>query len=369
MSSLPSLRCFIVGVLIFSAEARAAEFVVAPTGKSGAEGSAAAPLASLQEAAARARPGDVIRVAAGVFKHDQPVRLSASGTAERPIRVESAGVERPLFDFSGEKFSDRTSGILVTGDHWQVVGLEVTGTARFGIEVTGHHNLVERCVAHDNQNTGIQLGAPASYNLVLNCDSYRNVDRPTRGENADGFGAKYLVGPGNIFRGCRAWENADDGFDLWKAPHPVRIEYCVAYRNGVDLWGIEGYVGNGNGIKVGGDFIAAAHVVIGCVAIDQPNRGFDQNNNTGPLTIEQCTAIRCKFGFSFTTATANGQPHVLRDNSAFDAPVEVVSGTVLERNRWLSADGVPWDASVAESFPTTATSWQRPRPAAPAKKP
>jgi hypothetical protein len=54
---------------------------------------------------------------------------------------------------------------------------------------------------------------------------------------ADGFGAKFEVGPGNVFRGCRVWENADDGFDLWKAPFPVGIENCVAFRNGLDLWG------------------------------------------------------------------------------------------------------------------------------------
>jgi len=368
MKHYPTAAVLFACIAIISAAGYGAEIYVAPTGKTGAAGTAAAPLAGLDEAVGRAHAGDVIRVAGGTYKYDKVVRLSASGTATAPIRVEPADAARPLFDFSAEKFSDRNSGILVSGDYWQVVGLEVIGTARFGIETTGHHNVIERCVAHDNQNTGIQLSAPASYNLVLNCDSYRNVDRPTRGENADGFGAKYQIGAGNIFRSCRAWENADDGFDLWKAPFPVHIEYCVAFRNGVDLWGIEGYVGNGNGIKIGGDFIPAAHVVIGCVAMDQPNRGFDQNNNTGGLTVEQCTAIRCKFGFSFTTATVTGQPHALRDNVSWDAPAEVVTGTVLERNRWMTADGVPWDPTIGESLPTTKDSWQKPRPVPPAKK-
>jgi len=343
-----------------------AEIFVAPTGKAGAAGTAADPLGDLQEAAERARPGDTIRIAAGSFPLDQSVLLSANGTAEAPIRVEAAEATRPIFDFSTVPSEQRLSGIAVTGDHWQVVGLEVIGAARFGIEVTGQHNLIERCSAHDNQNTGIQISAPGAHNLVLNCDSYRNVDRPTRGENADGFGAKYAIGPGNVFRGCRAWENADDGFDLWRAPHPVRIEYCVAFRNGINLWNIEGFTGNGNGIKLGGDFVPAAHVVIGCVAMDQPNRGFDQNNNSAALTVEQCTAIRCNFGFSFTTATADGQPHVLRDNLGWAAPAEVVEGTVLERNRWLNADGSPGAPIIGESIPTTKTSWQRQPPPAPA---
>lgn len=138
-------------------------------------------------------------------------RAGAGGT-------EAAGHERPVFDFSGAGKDRRAHGFSVTGDHWHLTGIEVTSAAGFGISVTGHHNTIERCRAHANQNTGINLGAPASDTLVLDCESYRNVDYPTRGQNADGFGAKFDVGSGNVFRGCRAWENADDGFDLWKAP-------------------------------------------------------------------------------------------------------------------------------------------------------
>ena len=56
----------------------------------------------------------------------------------------------------------------------------------------------------------LSLGAR---NKVINCDSYRNFDAVTDGENADGFAAKDRVGPGNEFRGCRSWQNADDGWD------------------------------------------------------------------------------------------------------------------------------------------------------------
>jgi len=233
------------------------------------------------------------------------------------------------------------------------VGLEIIGSSRSGINVTGHHNTIEGCRTHDNQGSGIDLAAPASHNLVLNCDSYRNVDRPTRGQNADGFGAKYQIGPGNIFRGCRAWENADDGFDLWKAPHPVRIEDCVAFRNGLDLWGIEGFTGNGNGFKLGGDFIPAAHVVVRCVVTDQPRNGFDQNNNTAGLTVQHCTAIRCQQGFSFTLGTTTGQPHVFHDNVGWDAPAVFVEGTVQERNLWSGGHRAKLPAKTVESTPVT----------------
>jgi hypothetical protein len=323
----------------FTGSIRAATLFVSPTGRADATGTADSPFATLADAGARAKPGDVIRVAGGTYKQAQPIRLTASGTAAQPIGIEPADTGRPVFDFSAQEFKSGLSGIVVRGDYWHVVGLDAVGAARNGIQVLGHHNIIERCAAHENQDTGIHLSAPASDNLVLDCDSYRNVDRPTVGENADGFGAKFGIGPGNVFRGCRAWENADDGFDLWKAAQPVRIEYCVAYRNGVNVWGIAGFTGNGNGFKLGGDFIVAPHVIIGCVALDQPVRGFDQNNNMAALTVEHCTAVRCKFGFAFTKTPATGQPHVLRDNLAYDAPVRIVKDTIDERNTWRNADG------------------------------
>ncbi|MBP7142316.1 MAG: right-handed parallel beta-helix repeat-containing protein [Opitutaceae bacterium] len=339
--------------MLFNAGAGAATLFVSVNGNAGASGTEAAPFGSLAAAAEIARPGDTIRVGPGTYRPESTIEFAGNGNASAVIRVEAAGPERPIFDFSNGGKDRRAHGFAVSGDYWHLVGLEVTGAAGFGISLTGHHNVTERCRAHANQNTGINLGAPASDTLVLDCESYRNVDFPTRGQNADGFGAKFNVGPGIVFRGCRAWENADDGFDLWKAPHPVRIENCVAYRNGLDLWKIEGFTGNGNGFKVGGDFVAAAHVIVGCVAIDQPKRGFDQNNNTGPLLFERCTAIHCGKGFSVILATKSGEPNVLRDNVAWDAPAVLVHGTVEENNLWSGADGSAVPASYVDSAALT----------------
>lgn len=347
----PLFAALVLGCL--ASPLAAAILFVSPAGRADAPGTAEAPFATLAQAADRAQPGDIIRLAGGTYRHDQPIRLAAKGTAAAPIRVEPADAKTPVFDFSAQKFEAKLNGIVVAGNFWHLVGLEVTGAARFGFQVTGHRNVIEQCTARGNQGTGFEIGAPASHNLILNCNSYRNVDRPNRGENADGFGAKFAVGPGNIFRGCRAWENADDGFDLWKAPHPIRIEFCVAYRNGLDLWGIERFTGNGNGFKLGGDFVPAAHAVIGCVALDQPKNGFDQNNNTAGLTVENCTALRCGTGYSFTLAPTSGEPHVFRDNVGRDAPAMFVEGTVLARNHWSSDHRPHVPPRIVESTPVT----------------
>ena len=92
--------------------------------------------------------------------------------------------------------------------------------------------------------------------------------------------------------------------------------------------------------------------MIGCVATDQPGRGFDQNNNTAGLTVERCTAIRCQIGFSFTLATT-GDPHVIRDNIGWDAPAVFVEGTVQERNLWSRESRANIPATIVESTPVT----------------
>jgi hypothetical protein len=95
------------------------------------------------------------------------------------------------------------------------------------------------------------------WNLVLNSDSHHNYDPYTSngaGQSADGFGAHVGAGhPGNVFRGCRAWANTDDGFDLINAYSPVTIEYSWAWQHGY-LPGTHTPLaaGNGNGIKAGG---------------------------------------------------------------------------------------------------------------------
>ncbi|MEZ4826240.1 MAG: hypothetical protein R3C61_08085 [Bacteroidia bacterium] len=53
------------------------------------------------------------------------------------------------------------------------------------------------------------------------------------GSNTDGFGCHPNPGsPGNVFRGCRAWFNSDDGFDIIRADESVVFENCWAFYNG-----------------------------------------------------------------------------------------------------------------------------------------
>ena len=116
----------------------------------------------------------------------------------------------------------------INADYVLVKGFEVRNANDNGIHIQGANNVVENCVVHDNDDTGIQIGtdvvgSSGMNNTVRNCDSYHNYDAVNGGENADGFGMKESSGTGNQFIGCRAWENADDGYDFYAWIGPVTL--------------------------------------------------------------------------------------------------------------------------------------------------
>jgi hypothetical protein len=127
---------------------------------------------------------------------------------------------------------------------------------------------------------------------VLNTDSYANYDPANAGENADGFAAKLYVGPGNVFRGCRAWNNADDGWDLFASDDVVEIDHCWAIAHGKIGAGQNNTNGDGNGFKLGGAARAgdanmggAVHKVTHCISVENRACGFTRNNNTQPPAL------------------------------------------------------------------------------------
>src|SRR6185436_7783150 len=192
--------------------------------------------------------------------------------------------EKPVFDFTNAAAGLR--GIYIGKDYWHVRGFEVANSKDNGILISGGYNIIEGCVVHDSNDDGIYVtsnsGVQGHHNLILNCDSYRNYQATSHGDNGDGFAAKTGCGPGNIFRGCRGWNNSDDGWDFYdNDTDSVTIDSCWAFANGINLWGDTAFTGNGNGFKLGGASTHAQHVVKNCVAFDNVHDGFDQNHTKG----------------------------------------------------------------------------------------
>ena len=268
---------------------------------------------SVTNAISKLTAGHTIYLLGGTYKFSEMILIdsSNSGTANAMKAIKPYNGADVVFDFSGQGEANASKrGIVLDGDYWHFYGFEITKAADNGMLLSGSNNTIERMVFNDNQDTGLQLSryntsAAAiadwpSNNLILNCTSKNNCDDKTM-ENADGFAAKLTCGEGNVFDGCMSYNNSDDGWDLYAKTETgpigvVTIQNCAAFRNGYTEFG-EGY-GNcdGNGFKLGGGGVGTAHVVKNCLAFENLNCGFTDNNNPKLGSLTNCTAYNNNLG-------------------------------------------------------------------------
>lgn len=267
-----------------------AAYYVAPGGNDSAAGTFEAPLATIKKAAELASAGQLVYVRGGTYVATTKISLTKAGTALAPIRIRAYPGERPVLDVSTTSGTSQDA-ISISGSFYQIYGLEIVGAAHNSVKISGNDNTVENCVSRAARNTGFHItggSAGTTYparNLFLNCDSIRSFDAPIGG-NADGFSAKWNLGPGNTFRGCRAIENSDDGWDLWMGDGSVLIEDCWAVRSGINVWASATFNGNGQGFKLGGNNVGAPHRLVRSLAWGNKSYGVDQNNNPTGLTVD-----------------------------------------------------------------------------------
>ena len=262
---------------------------VSPNGQPNGNGTREYPL-DIYTAVDSAIAGQTIVIMEGTYLLSKTVKIQRGMDGEdgNPIKMiaDPEANSRPVFDFQG-----LVAGIVHGGDYWYFSGFDVTRSANMqkGFQVSGNYNVLDGINAYYNGNTGIQISRYSgydlfedwpAYNLILNCTSYCNYDAGF--EDADGFAAKLTVGEGNVFDGCIAYNNADDGWDLYAKVETgsigaVTIKNCVAYANGF-VPGIDGKTGNGNGFKLGGSSLSGKHQLINSYAFYNLSKGIDSNS-------------------------------------------------------------------------------------------
>lgn len=265
---------------------------VSPDGRSYGSGAKDDPV-DIYTAVKSAAPGRTILLKGGTYALDKTVIVErgVNGTADAKIYMiaDPEAATRPVLDFQG-----RCAGMILAGDYWYFQGFDVTrsANAQKGIQVSGSYNTVDNVMTYRNGNTGLQISRYKStdnwedwpsHNLILNCTSYLNADAGY--EDADGFAAKLTVADGNVFDGCIAAYNADDGWDLFAkvetgAIGRVTIQNSVAFKNGyvLDANGQEVDAGNGNGFKMGGSSISGRHILRNSVSFGNKAKGIDSNS-------------------------------------------------------------------------------------------
>jgi len=244
---------------------KTASFFVATDGSDSNPGTYEKPFASWQKAFNMAKAGDTVYIRGGTYYPDNADQYGVyisnkSGSEGNLISILAYPGERPILDVSTLSSSNENFGILlVKTNYWHLKGLEVIGTSQHGKNqlamavrmLDGNNNIFELLRLHDNEGTGLNIANNVDNNLVLNCDFYNNHDPHTAipGGNADGCSIAYVYERNgnerrNVIRGCRAWNNSDDGFDFWQNEGIVTIDSTWAFNNGYDH-------GDGNGFKMG----------------------------------------------------------------------------------------------------------------------
>jgi hypothetical protein len=277
--------------------------------------------------------------------------LDKSGTDGKRICYWAYSNERPVFDFSEVKPTGyRVHAFEITGSWLHIKGLEVIGVQVPVVNSNtqsicfsnngGSNNIYEQLSMHDGQAIGFYLTA-GSNNLILNCDAYRNYDYTSQagggrnGGNVDGFGNHPTQGSvNNVFRGCRAWFNSDDGYDCISAFEATVFENCWAFYNGYSV----GFISraDGNGFKAGGyaarPFNALPpdiprNTIRFCLAVMNKANGFYSNHHLEGSDWYNNTAYQNGVNFNMLNRKAKteadyltdgpGYNHVLRNNISF----------------------------------------------------
>ncbi len=313
------------------------QLYIAVNGKSaqnGGDGSEANPydINSLGDATLY-QAGDTILIKPGVYKTAQSISINYSGTFDKYITIKNASAatglpsEAVVIDFSEQKFDSTLRGVHVYGNFIYWYGIDICGAGDNGLYISGSYNTVEYSEFYNNRDTGLQLGRAysdqasidqwPSYNLIKNCTSHNNYDNQTAGENADGFAAKLTVGYGNVFDGCIAYRNSDDGWDLFAKTESgnigaVIIYNCVAFENGYLEYtqaennarfpnfdeqfteanpnSYKTNAGDGNGFKLGGSVMEGDVVVYNSLAFNNRMHGVTDNSNPGVLSLDGITS-------------------------------------------------------------------------------
>lgn len=287
---------------------------VTPDGRDGGDGSKSNPL-DIYTAVKYVTPGQKIVLAGGTYSMNSPLTVARGVDGAKNAMIymiaDPESKSRPVFDFN-----KKVAGMVLAGNYWYFQGFDVTNTAdvQKGIQLSGSYCTLDNIETYRNGNTGVQLARyltsdnfedwPAN-NLILNCTSYENVDKGYA--DADGFAAKITTGNGNVFDGCIAYNNADDGWDLFAKPETgsigkVVIKNSVAYRNGYLKDRTE--AGNGNGFKMGGNSLAGHHELFNSVSFDNLAKGIESNSCPDIQVFNSTTFNNGSYNVAFYTTSA-----------------------------------------------------------------
>ena len=353
ITNKPLLTFFAV---LISLHTFSAIYYVSPNGNDANAGSKTKPFLTIQRAQKSVAAGDIVYLRGGTYTMSESQVMNRTGVWANVTEINKSGApgkrikywayqnEKPVFDYTNVKpQNNRIRAFYVTASWIHFKGIEVVGvqvtilthTQSESFANEGSNNIYERLSMHDSQAIGFFL-RNGSNNLILNCDAYRNYDYTSErgaGGNSDGFGNHPAKGAvNNIYRGCRAWFNSDDGYDCINASEATVFENCWAFYNGYSTSFKS--LADGNGFKAGGYAYRPPsdvpkpiprNIIRFCLSVNNKASGFYSNHHREGSDWFNNTAYMNATNYNMLNRALDnvkdvpGYNHKMRNNLGFAA--------------------------------------------------
>ncbi len=330
-----------------------ARYYVAVEGNDNNPGTIDRPFATWQKAWDVVKPGELVYIRGGIYTTGKTSGVicnfnNKSGTTDKLIKIWAFPGELPVLSMEDVNITGESSMIYFVNSHYcHFKGLRITGLKQpaggasvFGWNMeSSSNNIIENCEFDHIGGPPFTLSGKSGNNLILNCDAHHaaNPYSPTPYGGADGFQAINIPAgyDNNVFNGCRAWWNSDDGFDTWGSESSVIFKNCWSFWNGyIPETSAKG--GDGNGFKLGETLASSKtnRYLFNCLAFENRVHGFDENNALCVISLFNCTSYQNK-GIGIRL-NLNNISHVIRNSVSWSngSDYDVGSTVIRDHNSW-----------------------------------
>lgn len=317
-------------------------------------GTIVAPWATFQYAFDHVTAGDTVYFRGGVYKRTTAISPSDPvGTPSNYIYFLAYPGETPIIDGSAITANGKYGIDLRDASYIKIKGIQIRKFEQsegalncYGFNIVRCNDLtLENCVITKIGGRAVYLYNSDSI-FVINCDAFSNCDSLTL-TAGDGFNTYFGTGykTGYVyFKGCRAWNNSDDGWDVFDAGY-IHIDSCWAFRSGP--------LSDGNGFKFG--FILtdrdSMRRITNCISAYNESCGYHENSygpTYGRMNAKIYHNISYKNNLGFVGRSTAVSPfleneNIYRNNISYD---NTTLNTSFSGEAYWIHDHNSWDLSV-----------------------
>lgn len=322
-------------LLVISLNASAHKYFVSPSGLYGNPGTYNSPFKTLTIAFSKTTAGDTIYMRGGTYLFDTVQQITGhSGTASNMIKIWAYQDEVPKIMKKLPFWGNYTASLIYMSyvNYIHIRGLEICWNKQESTSIypglkceNVNYCKFEQLNIHNNC-LGMIITYSSTGNLVYNCDFHNNYDSisVTHWTNGDGLDISTITDTNavNYITKCRAWWNADDGFDFFNNDGLVVVDSCLSFRNGYQH-GTYSVAGDGNGYKLGkttGNYpTKLKRIITRSLAFDNSNSGYLQNDAVCKINLYNTISYRNAFRAYELASLYQTYPinHILRNNIAY----------------------------------------------------